>query len=165
MQSSGAESTMQPTAEDYLEQPGSDEKPDYDPYLIDSFEEGDPANPQNWSKLQRWYLTVFSGLLVLNATFASAAPSGIAPLLAEHYHLSAEGTTLALSLFITGYIVGPMLWGPLSEQLGRRPIAIYPFIIYTIFQVAAALANNAASLLIFRFIGGMFAAAPLTNSG
>ncbi|CAK5264536.1 unnamed protein product [Mycena citricolor] len=151
MESSGAESTMQPTAEDYLEQPGSDEKPDYDPYLIDSFEEGDPANPQNWSKLQRWYLTVFSGLLVLNATFASAArqsnpflrlaiihgimsASGIAPLLAEHYHLSAEGTTLALSLFI-------------------------------IFQVAAALANNAASLLIFRFIGGMFAAAPLTNSG
>ncbi|CAK5264901.1 unnamed protein product [Mycena citricolor] len=135
MESSGAESTMQPTAEDYLEQPGSDEKPDYDPYLIDSFEEGDlrihrylchtvgmlfvefNASIKNWSKLQRWYLTVFSGLLVLNATFASAArqsnpflrlaiihgimsASGIAPLLAEHYHLSAEGTTLALSLFI-----------------------------------------------------------------
>jgi hypothetical protein len=33
------------------------------------------------------------------------------------------------------------------------------------FQVGGALARNTASILIFRFLGGVFAAAPLTNSG
>ena len=62
----------------------SDEKANIDPYLIDSFEEGDPSNPKvslgasemvqdiysskNWSRARRWFvpffaysLTVFSG--------------------------------------------------------------------------------------------------------
>lgn len=32
-------------------------------------------------------------------------------------------------------------------------------------QVGNALAPNTAALLIFRFLGGFFAAAPLTNAG
>ncbi|KAJ7932520.1 major facilitator superfamily domain-containing protein [Mycena leptocephala] len=136
-----------------------------DPYLIDSFEEGDPANPKNWSRTRRWYLTALAGLLVLNATFASAAPSGIAIQLMEEYHLSQEVGVLAISLFVAGYCVGPLLWGPLSEQYGRRPIFIYPFLVYTLFQIGAAPAKNARSILVFRFLGGVFAAAPLTNSG
>ena len=60
---------------------------------------------------------------------------------------------------------GPLLWGPLSESYGRRPIFIISFIVYTGFQVGCALSKNTASILIFRFLGGCFAAAPLTNSG
>ncbi|KAJ6519702.1 major facilitator superfamily domain-containing protein [Mycena sanguinolenta] len=136
-----------------------------DPYLIDSFEEGDPANPKNWSRVRRWYLTVFVGMLVLNATFASAAPSGIAVQLLEGYHMSEEVGTLAISLFVAGYCVGPILWGPLSENYGRWPIFFYPFVVYTLFQVGCALAKNTATVLVLRFLGGVFAAAPLTNSG
>ncbi|KAJ7487470.1 MFS general substrate transporter [Mycena galericulata] len=146
-----------------IEPPG--EKAELDPYLIDSFEEGDPANPKNWSKAKRWYLTALSGMLVLNATFASAAPSGIAVQLMDAYHLSEELATLAISLFVAGYCVGPLLWGPLSEQYGRRPLFIYPFAVYTLFQVGAALSKNGASILVFRFLGGVFAASPLSNSG
>ena len=36
---------------------------------------------------------------------------------------------------------------------------------YTCFQVGCALSPNTASIIIFRFLGGTFAAAPLTNSG
>lgn len=36
---------------------------------------------------------------------------------------------------------------------------------YTGFQVGCALSPNTASILIFRFLGGTFASAPLTNSG
>ncbi|KAJ7293459.1 MFS general substrate transporter [Mycena rebaudengoi] len=141
----------------------SNEK-DLDPYLV-QFEDGDSANPKNWSRLRRWYLTAFSGVLVLNATFASSAPAGIAPQIMAEFHLSKIVGTLAISLFVAGYCVGPLLWGPLSEQVGRRPIFIYPFFVYTLFQVAAALSKNGTSLLVFRFFGGVFAAAPLTNSG
>jgi MFS family permease len=60
---------------------------------------------------------------------------------------------------------GPFAWGPLSEQFGRRPIFLITFFIYFIFQIACALSKTTAQLLVFRFLGGLFAAAPLTNSG
>lgn len=38
----------------------------WDKYEV-SFAADDPERPQNWSRAQRWYITLFSGLLVLNA--------------------------------------------------------------------------------------------------
>ncbi|KAF5355774.1 hypothetical protein D9756_004068 [Leucocoprinus leucothites] len=95
-------------------------------------------------------------------------PSGIFAKFSEEFHMIEIESVLTLSLFVTGYCVGcrpsfsPLLWGPLSEQYGRRPVNIYPFFIYAI---AAALAKTTVQILLFRFIGGVFAAAPLTNSG
>lgn len=50
----------------------------------------------------------------------------------KEYHMGTEVGTLTISLFVAGYCVGPLLWGPLSEQLGRRPLFIVPFIVYTV---------------------------------
>ncbi|KAJ3565465.1 hypothetical protein NP233_g7618 [Leucocoprinus birnbaumii] len=133
--------------------------------LLVTFEDGDPTNPQNWSRARRWYLTMASALLVLNATFASSSPSGIFAKFSEEFHMKEIESVLTLSLFVTGYCVGPLVWGPLSEQYGRRPVNVYPFFIYACFQIAAALAKTTVQILLFRFIGGVFAAAPLTNSG
>lgn len=76
-----------------------------------------------------------------------------------------EVAVLTISLFVAGYCVGPIIWGPLSESYGRRPVFIGSFFVYTCFQVGCALSKNTASILVFRFLGGTFAAAPLTNSG
>lgn len=50
------------------------------PYLNDNghidFKPDDIENPHNWSNPRRWYVTICSVLLVVNATFASSAPSG-----------------------------------------------------------------------------------------
>ena len=125
---------------------------------------------------------MLTGMLVFNATFASSSPSGIIPQMEKHFGFSTEVASLTISLFVAGYCVyvpvcvcnlfsannfhsGPLLWGPLSEAYGRRPIFIISFFISTIFQMACALSKNTASILIFRFLGGCFAAAPLGNSG
>jgi hypothetical protein len=50
-------------------------------------------------------------------TFASSAPSGIVPQLVKQFDLSVLVATLTISLFVTGYCFGPLLWGPLSEQV------------------------------------------------
>ncbi|KAI5835231.1 MFS general substrate transporter [Schizophyllum commune Tattone D] len=139
-----------------------DEKPD--PYLV-LFSENDPDNPQNWSKVKKWYLTTASGLLVLNATFASSAPSGVIQQMMEEFTFSREVGVLTISLFVAGYCIGPLLWGPLSEQYGRRIPFLISFFVYTCFQVGCALSPNTASIILFRLLGGLFASAPLTNSG
>ncbi|EIN14104.1 MFS general substrate transporter [Punctularia strigosozonata HHB-11173 SS5] len=136
----------------------------YDPFLV-RFEEGDPENPKNWSFARNTYLTIAAGGLVLNATFASSAPSGIVPQLIEEFGFGEEVATLTISLFVAGYCIGPLLWGPLSEQIGRKPVFLGTFIVYFAFQIGCALAQTTAQIIIFRFLGGMFAAAPLANSG
>ncbi|KAL5535339.1 hypothetical protein ACEPAF_3433 [Sanghuangporus sanghuang] len=143
--------------------PGAEEQKK-DPYLVE-FDPDDPLDPKNWSRAYRWYLTILGGMLVLNATFASSAPSGIAGQLMEDFHISQEVATLTISLFVAGYCVGPLLWAPLSEEYGRRPVFLISFVVYTGFQVGCALSQNTASIIIFRLLGGTFAAAPLTNSG
>jgi multidrug resistance protein len=55
--------------------------------------------------------------------------------------------------------------GPLSERIGRRPVFLISIFAYTIWNVACALAHNTPSILVFRFLGGVFGAAPLTTSG
>ncbi|PVG00830.1 putative mfs-multidrug-resistance transporter [Serendipita vermifera] len=135
-----------------------------DPYLV-TFDENDPLDPKSWSTSYRWYLTFASSLLVLNASFASSAPSGLLRTLMREFHLSQIEGTLSISLFIAGYCVGPFVWAPTSESVGRRPMFIIGFIGYFIFQIACAVAPNGLALLLFRFFGGCFAACPLTNSG
>jgi MFS family permease len=72
----------------------------------------------------------------------------------KEFGFSQEVAVLTISLFVAGYCVGPLLWGPLSESYGRRPLFIGTFLVYTGFQVGCALSKNTASI-----------AAPLTNSG
>ena len=98
-------------------------------------------------------------------TFTSSAPSGVIFQLIEEFKFSTEVATLTIALFVAGYCVGPLVWGPLSEQVGRRPVFVGSFFVYTAFQVGCAVAPNTAALLLFRFLGGTFAAAPLANSG
>lgn len=61
--------------------------------------------------------------------------------------------------------IGPLFWGPLSERYGRRSIFIASWIPYFGFQIGAALSPNIGALIVFRFLGGVFAASPLTTSG
>lgn len=147
----------------------------------------DPDNPKTWPRPYRWYITMLSAVLLLNAyvtscflnadfdkktdprtprrTFSSSAPQGVIPDLIKHFGFGREVATLTIAIFVAGYCVGPLVWGPLSESVGRRPVFLASFVVYTGFQVGSALARNTASVLIFRFLGGMFAAAPLANSG
>jgi len=133
-------------------------------FLVD-FKPDDLENPKNWSRGKRWYLTFAASLIAFNAGVASSAPSGIASNLIEEFNMSEELTVLTISLFVAGYCLGPMLWGPLSEQYGRRAVFLSTLPIYTCFQLGCALAQNRTSIIIFRLLAGIFAAAPFTNSG
>ncbi|KAI8980640.1 MFS general substrate transporter [Trametes punicea] len=112
----------------------------------------DADNPKSWSSTYR-------------CTFASSAPTGIMPQLVEQFGFGDEVAKLPISLFVSGYCVRPLVWGPLSEQFDRKPIFIGSFFVYTCSQVGSALAPNTAAILMFRLLGGTFSGAPPANSG
>ncbi|KAJ7246128.1 MFS polyamine transporter [Mycena haematopus] len=136
-----------------------------DPEEINWDGPGDKANPQNWSDTQKWFITFIVVLMTLNVTFASAAPADTQMFVAAAFGSSAEVADLITSMFLFGYVLGPMFWGPGSELLGRRPIFIFAMSIYTLLHLGQALAKNMATMLVIRFLSGFFACAPLVNAG
>lgn len=72
-----------------------------DPFLI-TLEGREHLNPHTWNRKYRWFLTGLAGLFVLNATFASSAPSQLEGRLVEYFGFSEEVATLCISLFVAG---------------------------------------------------------------
>ncbi|RDW58902.1 hypothetical protein BP6252_13378 [Coleophoma cylindrospora] len=138
------------------------------PFLNESgqvdFSPNDIENPKNWSVPRRWYITVVSVLLVVNATFASSSPSGSLTGIAKQFHVSIEAAGLVITLFLLGYCFGPLFWAPLSEFYGRRWIFYISFSLYVIFNFLCAFAPNFGSLLVGRFLTGTCASSPLSNA-
>ncbi|KAJ7240402.1 MFS polyamine transporter [Mycena haematopus] len=126
---------------------------------------GDKSNPQNWSNAQKWFITFIVVIMTVNVTFSSAAPADTQDFVAADFGSSAEVADLITSLFLLGYVLGPMFWGPGSELLGRRPVFIFAMSIYTLLHLGQALAKNMTTMLVIRFLSGFFACSPLVNAG
>lgn len=61
--------------------------------------------------------------------------------------------------------VGPLLWAPISELYGRKLAVQVPFLIGIAFAFGEATSKDFQTLMLCRFFGGFFSAAPLVNTG
>lgn len=101
-------------------------------------------------------------MTVIHSTLGSSLPSGAIDNIAATYNVqNQQQLVLPISCYLIGYVIGPSLCGPLSENYGRKVIIFSGFIIYTLFSLACTLAPNWASFLFFRFVCGTAAAAPV----
>ena len=62
-------------------------------------------------------------------------------------------------------MLGPLLFAPLSESHGRRPVVLGSYLIFTAFVLGCALAPTYGVLLVCRFFAGVGAATPLSVIG
>lgn len=67
--------------------------------------------------------------------------------------------------FVLGFVIGPLLWAPMSEVLGRRKLFIGTYILFTIFNGGVIASQNVWTLIILRFLAGTAGSSPLTNAG
>ncbi|KAE9394341.1 MFS general substrate transporter [Gymnopus androsaceus JB14] len=125
----------------------------------------DPENPQNWSKLRKWLLTILIAAMTINVTFASSAPSSATERIIEQFGISEEVSYLVTSVFLLGYVFGPFFSGPGSEMFGRKPVLVVGMSSYTLFILGQIFAHNIQTLLVTRFFSGFFAVGPLTIGG
>ena len=82
--------------------------------------------------------------------------------------MSASNTaelTLPITTYLLGYVLAPLVFGPISEQYGRRPLMIWAFWCYIFFTMACALAPNFAAFCVFRLLTGISASAPIVVCG
>ncbi|KAG2427666.1 hypothetical protein HXX76_012315 [Chlamydomonas incerta] len=127
--------------------------------------EEDAENPMNWPSLHRWLLTLLVSIATLSVGFCSTAYAGSAGYIMKDFGVSSESVTLGISLFVLGFALGPLIWAPLSEVLGRRPLLIWTFAAMTAFNAAGAVAPSMTALAVLRFFAGAIGSSPLTNAG
>jgi MFS family permease len=130
--------------------------------MIIAWEEGDPENPYNWSNTRKSIIMLTTMMTILNSTMGSSLPSMAIPFIVREFGVtSTTQKVLPISFYLIGYVLGPMVWGPLSEQYGRRDITIATFVPFSLFTMACALATSWPAFLIFRLLCGAFVSAPI----
>jgi DHA1 family bicyclomycin/chloramphenicol resistance-like MFS transporter len=78
------------------------------------------------------------------------------------FGLPADSTDTAaiITLFFLGMAVAQLVYGPLADRFGRKPILYVGLAIFALGAIGSALAGSLASLLAFRFLWGVGSAGP-----
>ncbi len=90
---------------------------------------------------------------------------GIGGIVADFHITSETVATLAVTLYVLGIAVGPMLLSPLSEVYGRLPVYHASNLVFVFFVVGNALSTNVAQFLVFRFMSGCAGGVPMALGG
>ena len=64
----------------------------------------------------------------------------------------ASAVSASLSLFLAGFAAAQLLWGPLSDRYGRKPVFLIGLTIFALGSLGMLWVENAATLLVLRFV-------------
>ena len=111
------------------------------------------AQPSSRPHAPLWLLALvtFSGTLAMHV-FVPALP-----IAAQSLGAGIAAMQMTVSLYIFGLAVGQLVYGPLADRFGRRPVLLCGLGIYCVAGLAAALAPEVHSLIaarLFQAIGG-----------
>lgn len=134
-------------------------------YELVTFTEGDVDNPKNWSKAYKWWCTMVVALTCFCVAFNSAIVTADIGDVAEAFNVSEEVALLPITLFVIGFGVGPLVFAPISELLGRKIVYVSTLAFAVVFIIPCAVAPNIGTLLVCRLIDGIAFSAPMTLVG
>lgn len=121
----------------------------------------DPQNPLNWPKGKKWNLVLAIGFMTFCVSLASSIWSTVTTVTADRFGVSETVMTLGVSLYVLGFALGPLVWGPASEIYGRRNPMLAGAVIFLLMQIPVALAENLPAIFICRFLAGAFGSATI----
>lgn len=147
-----------------IEYPYAGEGTEEEPYIIEWIPD-DPRNPMLFSSTTKWTYTVVVAFATFAVSLCSSAYTGTIQEIVKSFGIVEEVATLGVALFVLGFAVGPLIWAPLSELVGRQVVYLFTFFALAAFSAGGAGAQNSWSLVILRFFAGSFGASPLTNAG
>jgi len=109
---------------------------------------------------KREFIVLISMLMALTALAIDMMLPAFGQMRAQ-FGLDLDSSAVApvVTVFLVGFGLGQLLWGPLSDSLGRKRILWIGLSIYALAAIAAAFAPTLTGLLVLRFVGGFGAAA------
>lgn len=98
------------------------------------------------------------------APFAIDAYLPAIPALAESIGASVHHTELSISVFLFGFAFGQLIFGPLSDRLGRRPVLFAGICVFLLASLAITQVESLETLWAWRFIQALGGGASVVNS-
>ncbi|KAL2817518.1 major facilitator superfamily domain-containing protein [Aspergillus cavernicola] len=134
-----------------------------DPAFLVKWDREDPSNPQNWPVRYKCWVTFQLGMLALAGSLGSSIMTPADHIIAEYVGVSQEVAVLDVTLYLVGFIFGPIIWAPMSEIWGRR-VSILPAVFcQALFAIGTSRSTTATSVFVTRFFTGFFGSAPISN--
>jgi DHA1 family multidrug resistance protein-like MFS transporter len=116
----------------------------------------DPENPQNWPRHAKLLRSSAPLAVIFSIAFASSIFGSAAEITAHEYGVSQEVMSLGVALFVAGFATGPVVFAPVAELVGSAPVLAVALAGCAIFQIPLALAQSVATILVCRFLAGLF---------
>ncbi|EDN02575.1 hypothetical protein HCAG_00439 [Histoplasma mississippiense (nom. inval.)] len=134
-------------------------------YELVTFKLDDPENPKNWSKARKWYITMVVAVTCFVVAFDSSVITAGINQVAEEFAVGEVVALLTITVFVIGFGIGPMVFAPMSEMIGRKPVYTSTLMVAVVFLIPCAVAQNFATLVVCRAIAGVAFSAPMTLVG
>ena len=103
------------------------------------------------------FLAALLGLLPMLLPLSVDASVPILASVAMHFKTSTAATQFSLSAVVLGIALGQLVYGPMSDRLGRKPVILIGIGGYMVSAVACANAPSIEALISLRFFQGFFA--------
>jgi DHA1 family bicyclomycin/chloramphenicol resistance-like MFS transporter len=106
----------------------------------------------------RPHTVAFTFLLGALATLASFATDMGLPVLGEmaaSLGVAPGRAALSLSVFMAGFALGPLVFGPVSDHVGRRPVLLTGVAAFAVFGALGAFSQTLGAVLLWRFLMGI----------
>lgn len=104
-------------------------------------------------------LVLILGLLSAIGPFAIDMYLPALPQIGSSLNAQVGAVQASLTAFFLSIGVGQLLYGPVSDMVGRKPPLYFGLIVFAAASVGCALAPNIETLVVFRFLQGLGAAA------
>lgn len=76
------------------------------------------------------------------------------PAISHYFSMGPEASQLTISLYLIGFSVSQLIYGPLSDHFGRRNILLFGYCLFVISSLACSFVNSIQALIILRFFAG-----------
>lgn len=111
----------------------ADKSVEDDEFLV-TWEEGDAENPRNWKHGYRMFMVFVVSMYTLLSPISSTMNAPALDTLKREFQVDSEPiTSMMMSAPMLAFTVAPMIYGPLSERLGRKYILQVSNIMYVNF--------------------------------
>ncbi|WP_458694293.1 multidrug effflux MFS transporter [Wolbachia endosymbiont (group A) of Sphecodes monilicornis] len=100
---------------------------------------------------------IISLIMILSVAIVDMATdlySVALPSIANYFKVEGSVVQLTISLNLVGFAVSGLIYGPLSDHYGRRPMMLIGMTIFTLASVMCYIADSIALLILIRFIQG-----------
>ncbi|OAZ96960.1 multidrug effflux MFS transporter [Halomonas sp. G11] len=106
-------------------------------------------------------------LVAANTALAPFAIDAYLPAMAaiaDTINASIHRTELSISVFLFGFALGQLCFGPMSDRLGRKPVLMSGLVVFLCASLMIMTADSLTSLLAWRFVQALGGGACVVNS-